>query len=126
MERVALRPGSTEMKTIRVADYSRSPGGRFRSDGPYSGEWFREEVVKPALEDALGRDDQLEVELDGTSGYGSSFLEECFGGLIRKRLFEPEVVRENLIVTAKSRTFAPYKALADRFIRDARPESFAA
>jgi STAS-like domain of unknown function (DUF4325) len=114
------------MKTIRVADYTRSPGGRFVSDGPYSGEWFRDEVIRPVLQAALRDHEQLEIELAGTSGYGSSFLEECFGGLIRKRLFDPDVVRQNLVVSARSRIFAPYKRLADRFIQDARPEAVAA
>ena len=114
------------MKRIRVADHTRSPGGRFRADGPHSGEWFREEIIKPALEEALREGDRLEVELDDTSGYGSSFLEECFGGLIRKRVFDPDTVRRAVVVTAKTRVFAPYKALADRFIRDARPEAVAA
>lgn len=114
------------MKTIRVADYARSPGGRFRSDGPYSGEWFREEIVRPALGHAIDAGEKLEIELDGTSGYGSSFLEECFGGLIRKRIFDPGLVRSFLVVSAKSRVFAPYKALADRYIQNAQPEAAAA
>jgi hypothetical protein len=112
---------------IRVVEYARSPGGRFRSDGPFSGEGFREEIVRPALTEAVQAGDRLEVELDGTSGYGSSFLEECFGGLIRKGAFEPDLVRRSLVVTAKSPIFAPYKALAEQYIRDARrPEAVAA
>jgi hypothetical protein len=114
------------MKTVRVAEYARSPGGRFRSDGRFSGEWFRDEILVPALSEAIQSGEKLEVELDGTSGYGSSFLEECFGGLIRKRTFDPELARQSLIITAKSRVFAPYKALADRYLRDARPEAVAA
>lgn len=114
------------MKRIRVAEYTRSPGGRFRSDGPYSGEWFREEILRPALATAIRQNEQLEVELDGTSGYGSSFLEESFGGLIRKRGVEPDIARRSLVITAKSRVFAPYKALAERYMRDARPEQVAA
>jgi STAS-like domain of unknown function (DUF4325) len=119
MERVALRPECGAMK-IRVVEYARSPGGRFRSDGPFSGEWFREEIVRPALTEAIRTGGRLEIELDGTSGYGSSFLEECFGGLIRKGALEPDLVRRSLVVTAKSPIFAPYKALAERYIRDAR------
>jgi hypothetical protein len=68
------------MKTINVAkDYSRFPAGRFRTDGPYSGERFREELLAPALNAA----EIVEVNLDGVSGFGSSFLDEAFGGLIR-------------------------------------------
>lgn len=114
------------MKTIRVAEYTRSPGGRFRADGSYSGEWFREEILEPALADAIEAGGKLEVELDGTSGYGSSFLEECFGGLIRKGRFDPDLVRGSLVIIARTRVFAPYKVLADRYIRAARPQAFAA
>lgn len=114
------------MRTIRIAQYARSPGGRFVSDGPYSGEWFRDEILIPALLSAVQERDRLEVELDGTSGYGSSFLEECFGGLIRKRPIEPEVIRSSLVVTARNRIFAPYKTLADRYLREARPAAAAA
>jgi hypothetical protein len=114
------------MSKILVVDYAPSPGGRFKSDGPFSGEWFREEVLRPALAAAIQTGDKLTVELDGTSGYGSSFLEEAFGGLIRNRGFEPDKVRENLIISAKSRLYAPYKMLTERYIRDARPQSVAA
>ena len=69
--------------TIRIdvaRDFSRYPGGRYYSDGPYNGERFRKEFLVPILKD--GR--RVQVFLDGTRGYGSSFLEEAFGGLIRE------------------------------------------
>jgi STAS-like domain of unknown function (DUF4325) len=68
------------MKSINIAkEFTRYPAGRFRSDGPYSGERFREDLLVPALKET----DVVEVELDGVAGYGSSFLDEAFGGLIR-------------------------------------------
>lgn len=71
---------SASLKHISVArDYSRFPAGRYRTDGPFSGQRFREEILQPAL----GQADVIEVELDGVSGFGSSFLDEAFGGLIR-------------------------------------------
>ena len=67
-------------KTIHIAkDFSRYPAGRYTTDGPHSGERFREEYLKPILE----RGERAVIELDGTRGYGSSFLEEAFGGLVR-------------------------------------------
>lgn len=70
-------------KTINIArDYTRYPAGRFRSDGPYSGQQFREQLLVPAL----GSAEVVSVELDGVAGYGSSFLEEAFGGLVRTRV----------------------------------------
>lgn len=65
---------------IEIAtDFSRSPAGRFVSDGPNSGERFRNQFLAPALK----RGDFITVMMDGTRGYGSSFLEEAFGGLLR-------------------------------------------
>jgi hypothetical protein len=109
------------MKTIRVAEHARSPGGRFKSDGPFSGEWFRDEILAPALAQAIETGERLGVELGGTSGYGSSFLEEAFGGLIRKKRFSPEQVHQSLVITAESPIFAPYRTLAERYIQAAKP-----
>lgn len=66
--------------TFNIAtQFSRYPGGRLRSDGPFSGEEFRDSVLRPLLD----RDGQVEIELDGTRGYPPSFLDEVFGGLVR-------------------------------------------
>lgn len=75
-----------ESSVIDIAtDFTRYPGGRYRTDGNYSGERFRDEFLVPALK--TGR---VVVKLDGTAGYGSSFLEEAFGGLARSGLFDVE------------------------------------
>ncbi|TAN46790.1 MAG: DUF4325 domain-containing protein [Methylococcaceae bacterium] len=69
------------MRKINIAtQFSRYPAGRFCTDGPNSGERFREEFLTPVLESG----ESTEVILDGARGYGSSFLEEAFGGLVRK------------------------------------------
>ena len=66
--------------TIRVArEFSRFPAGRFVQDGPFSGELFRRKFLEPAFRMA----EKVVVDLDGARGYGSSFLEEAFGGLVR-------------------------------------------
>lgn len=68
-------------KLIKIAtDFSRTPGGRYRSDGPASGEEFREDILIPAL----SHGDTVTIDLDGARGYPSSFLEEAFGGLVRR------------------------------------------
>lgn len=67
-------------KIINVAtEFSREPGGRYYTDGDASGQEFRERVLIPAFRDF----DQIIIELDGTRGYPSSFLDEAFGGLVR-------------------------------------------
>ena len=73
------------MITINIAtDYTKTPGGRFISEGEYSGQDFREKVLKPKFLQALENNDQLTVILDGGYGYVTSFLEEAFGGLARE------------------------------------------
>lgn len=79
------------MITINVAqDYTKTPGGRHIVDGDYSGEDFREKVLKPAFIRAKQENDALEINLDGGYGYGSSFLDEAFGGLARE-MKDPEI-----------------------------------
>lgn len=69
-------------KIINIAaEFSKTPGGRYRTDGPASGEEFRESVLIPALRENA----TIVIELDGTRGYPSSFLEEAFGGLVRRQ-----------------------------------------
>lgn len=65
-------------------DFSKTPGGRTRGDGQFSGEAFREDLLWPRLKASK----ELVVNLSGTLGYGSSFLEEVFGGLVRVHLRE--------------------------------------
>lgn len=86
-------------KIVTVAtDFSRYPAGRFISDGRYSGERFREEYLRPALE----KGEKVIVYLDGVMGYGSSFLEEAFGGLIRANL-DRKLLIENLTIQSANR-----------------------
>lgn len=70
------------MKITIAKDFSDVPIGRARSDGEFTGEAFREDLLIPRLRKASA-DDPLVVELDGAEGYPSSFLEEAFGGLVR-------------------------------------------
>ncbi|WP_196769390.1 STAS-like domain-containing protein [Stenotrophomonas maltophilia] len=60
-------------------DYSRFPAGRYLDDGNSNGQRFRDEFLIPAL--VAGN--KLKVLFDDALGYGSSFLEEAFGGLVR-------------------------------------------
>lgn len=69
-----------EIKISVAKDFSDSPGGRIPKEGPNSGQEFRTDFLIPALTQS---DAEIFIDLDGTDGYGSSFLEESFGGLIR-------------------------------------------
>lgn len=62
--------------------FSDAPGGRYKAEGPKSGEEFREMFLLPAFTDETNT--RITVILDGTYGYATSFLEEAFGGLARE------------------------------------------
>ncbi len=110
------------MMTYNIAEqFSTTPGGRFRKHGRYSEEEFREEVLRGLFEKAIGSDDKLAIILDGTAGYGSSFLEEAFGGLIRLGLFEREQVERHLELRALDPLCETYRLSADRHMKNARP-----
>lgn len=74
------------MKEICISiatDFTPTPGGRYARDGKWSGEEFRDSLVAPKLAEAKVLGAALVINLDGTAGYATSFLEEAFGGLVR-------------------------------------------
>lgn len=105
------------MKVINIAnEFSVFPVGRFYSDGPDSGERFRDELLEPALREHPS----VRVEIGGTEGYGSSFLEEAFGGVIRKlRLTEADVASRLDIVADDDPVDQSYLTEIRRYIADA-------
>jgi len=69
------------MKVINIArQFSDFPVGHHYEDGPDSGERFRDEF----LETPLRNKEPVRIELSGVEGYGSLFLSEAFGGIVRK------------------------------------------
>ncbi len=70
---------------IRVCDFSITPGSRYRDEGKkaHSGQEFREDILEPNFKIAIAKNQKLLIDLDGTIGYGTSWLEEVFGGLAR-------------------------------------------
>ena len=84
-------------KTINLnvaTEFSRTPGPRFRSEGKFSGEEFRETILKTRFDQALQEGAKLHIDLDGGYGYATSFLEEAFGGLARS--YDPKLLLETL------------------------------
>lgn len=70
---------------IKIAkEYTKTPGGRYISEGKYSGEDFRKRILEPKYLEAKNNNDVLTVDLDGGYGYAPSFLDEAFGGLARE------------------------------------------
>lgn len=74
------------MSELKVAkEFSPDLGGRYKKDGPWSGEAFRNAKLLDRVEVALRRGEVLHVNFDGVEGTPTSFLEEAFGGLLRAR-----------------------------------------
>ncbi len=87
------------IKLTICTDFSDTPGGRFIAEGDYSGELFRDSVLIKRFEDAEEHNDILEINFDGCYGIGTSFLEEAFGGLVRKYHKQGVLKRLRLIST---------------------------
>src|SRR5688572_16798632 len=107
------------MRFINVArDFSTAPSGRHPEDGPHNGERFRLEWLVPSLEDPEG----VEIQLDGVSGFGSSFLEEAFAGLVRIHHFEPTDLKQRIHIKYSDPDLIYYADSIADFISDAIPE----
>lgn len=89
------------MRTIKMGrDFSPCPGGRVREDGPRCAEAFREDTLRPALE----TEDVVVLHLDCAEGYGSSFLDEAFGGLVRSGRYTADQLRCKLRLESRDET----------------------
>ena len=102
-------------KTIAIArDFSKFPAGRFHEDGDASGAAFRDLLVE-----ALRNNARVEVVFDGVAGFGSSFLEEAFGGLVRESQMEKSFLDEHLHLRADDPDLNDFIHLAKRYIEEA-------
>lgn len=63
------------------------PFGRYRYEGARSAEVFRDDILIPAIRNH----EHVTVDLSGSNYYGSSFLEETFGGLVRAKFSKDEL-----------------------------------
>jgi len=106
------------MKMLKVADRYPCPGPRYKHLGPASGEDFRDWI-----EQELSSGQELTIDFDGTEGYGSSFLEESFGGLIRKGYDPVKIKNINLISKEEPELIEEITEYIEDAIRDAHGQS---
>ena len=92
------------------------PGGRFREDGPGNGQAFREDHLAPALVDEDNYD-RIRVVFDGAPGFGTSFLEEAFGGLVREHGMTPEFLARRLNIVSNDDDLKMYVSRAKQYIK---------
>ena len=106
--------------TISIAqDFSPYPAGRYRGDGEFNGTTFRQEILLPALKEY----DNVHVVFDGVAGFGSSFLDEAFGGLIRQEGMSKEFLDTSLHLSTSEPELKPFVNLARRYIAEASSDA---
>lgn len=76
-------------------DFSNILGGRTIKVGPFSGEAFYITVLKEQFQKAFKENEKLHIYLDGTKGFGSSFMDQSFGELARE--FGVEEVKKTIV-----------------------------
>ena len=69
---------------IRVCDFTITPWLQYKDEpcSVESGQEFRDEILLPAILDAIKKRYSIIVDLDGTLQYTHGWLAEAFGGLI--------------------------------------------
>lgn len=65
-------------------EYTDAPGGRYMSEGKFSGEHFREVLLQTRYLQAVNNNELLIINMDGCYGFPAIFLSESFGGLAKQ------------------------------------------
>jgi hypothetical protein len=94
--------------------FSPFPGGRTRKDGDFSGAVFRDNFLKPALDN----NKVVKLILDGVAGLPSSFWEEVFGGLIRNHILAIEEIGTRLRLQTSDPELRIYIPMALKYAKD--------
>jgi len=91
---------------VSIAEnFSVTPGGRYRDEGDFSGEEFRDDILEPILRMALEKGKKLIVILDGTIGFSTGFLEESFGGLVRICGYDPKLLLKTMDLVSEEEPY---------------------
>ncbi|WP_413522384.1 STAS-like domain-containing protein [Photobacterium phosphoreum] len=108
------------MKILNIGQkFSDDPQGRYYSDGPGSGEEFREKYLRPLL-NMLKKDEKLTIILDdGVDGYGSSFLTEGFAALVKHGYIQAQDLINKIEFKYDDEDFAFYEQKVFQYINEA-------
>jgi len=109
------------MNVINIGiDFSDVPAGRYPDDGPFNGEKFRENHLKDVFINPQKYTLPVKVILDdNVEGYGSSFLNEAFGGIVRKGYAKADDVKKSLEFVYTDEEFSYYKERIISYIDEA-------
>lgn len=97
--------------------FSDDPAGRYYTDGDGNGEEFREEILKPIFHST----NSLTINIDkNVEGYGSSFLVEAFGGLVKHGYFKNKELLNKLSIEYDDPDYAFYAKKIRQYIKEAK------
>ena len=104
------------METIKISrDFSETPGGRYARDGGFSGEEFRDDILYPKYMICKKNNEKLTIDFDDTYGFATSFLEEAFGGIVRK--YHIRDLLGSIVLVSQDDVTIP--ELVNKYIREA-------
>ncbi len=106
------------MTKLRVAEFSKFPGGRFKKYGPHSGEEFRRERLMPAI-NGLKEGEKLVVDLSDVYSFAPPFLDEAFCELIRRKIVSYEEFNKKVDFKSDSENRVFVSMIRD-FLEEAR------
>ena len=95
-------------------EFAKALGGRFKKDSDASGEEFLETILEPAFL----KHDAIIVHLDSLTGWSPGFMEEAFGGLVRKYGYEE--VHKKIRFETKKREYLV--RILDKYMREAEQD----
>lgn len=102
------------------SDFCKNPSGRYYTDGDGSGEEFREDFLVPILKYLEPRKEVLTINIDkNVSSYGSSFLVEAFGNIVKYGYFSSPYLKDNIHVIYEIPIFKIYSSKIEKYIFDA-------
>ena len=111
------------MKLDIATEFSPYPAGRYYpQDGEHTGDRFRDKFLLPKLNEVMKERGRLVVVLDGVRTFGSSFLEEAFGGLVRKKMFTAQDLKKFLKFEYSKKSLVMYEDAIWEYIARAKPE----
>jgi len=65
---------------LKIEDFSEFPGGRYRTDGDFSGEQYREDIINPIINEY----DKIEIDFQNAFVLIPSFLDESIGHYVEQ------------------------------------------
>jgi hypothetical protein len=96
--------------------FSVEPAGRYITDGQFSGELFRESLLKDSITELADGARLIVVLDDGVGAYSSTWLREAFGGLVATNFASKNELKHCLEFQYEDEDFEFYEAMIWEYI----------